>query len=409
MNLKFLPLGSMCTIDDSNLKLVVVGYKINEYDYVAVEYPVGYESVESLRYFNHNQISDLYSYGYKDEVGKNYFVALNEIKSSDFEYDKEERNEIVDENPGFYFDDNGVVVVDTTVPEIIEDIPSINVYGDEFDEENEKDAVDVEILEETTPAFSFDENGVVVEDKTAPVAIEESSTFKFDENGVVIEDATAPVVVEESSAFKFDENGVVIEDATAPVVTEESSTFKFDENGVVIEDKTAPVVVEEPLKPQPLYKFDENGIVIEDTTAPLIPSVSNFQFDENGVVIADATAPTLTETTEGVSEETENQSTMDEVKFNEDGTVSLDEDANSIFSDIEAPGVIGESKEEIVFDTDMAALEIPTKEKIVEAPVSEIVSGEEKTLEPVTELEANPVVEEKKEEKKKRGFFSFGK
>ena len=51
-------------IEDTDLKLVVIGYKAKGYDYVAVDYPIGYETSDSLRYFNHDQIKDLYSFHY---------------------------------------------------------------------------------------------------------------------------------------------------------------------------------------------------------------------------------------------------------------------------------------------------------------------------------------------------------
>ena len=381
MNLKFLPLGSVCLVDNSDLKLVVIGYKLNGYDYVAVDYPIGYENEGSLRYFNHDQIKDLYSYGYKDEQGKNHFVALDdgtpnainsELGDNGFKFDDmgiviadetaaEAPNVVEDNNPGFFFDEKGVVVVDTTAPELIEEIPTVQ--------------------EAVTPV----ETG-----------------FQFDENGVVVADATAPVVVDVpvESGFQFDENGVVVADATAPVVevAPVESGFQFDENGVVVADATALVVEDVPVESG--FQFDENGVVVADATAPLIPSVNNFQFDENGVVISD----------NGVTEESLASSPVESedaaINFNEDGTVTLDEEDNSIFGEVEAPGVVEEHKDEVVFEEkveeESANFDIP-------APETAIVPEEDTSVAAFeTTTEETPVVE-KKEEKKKKGFFNFGK
>ena len=233
MNLKFLPLGSVCLVDGADLKLVVIGYKANGYDYIAVDYPIGYENEGSLRYFNHDQIKDLYSYGYKDEFGQTHFVSLNDgtPAAADVEI----------EGSGFAFDDMGIVVEDTTAPLIFE-APVV-----------EEEPIYSPIVEET------------------PVAVENPG-FHFDENGVVIVDETAPAIEEAPVEEKVE--------TVAPVET----AYKFDENGFVIEDKAA---AEIPSVNN--FQFDENGVVIADATAPEVPVANNFQFDENGVVVEDMT------------------------------------------------------------------------------------------------------------------------
>ena len=279
MNLKFLPLGSVCLVDNSDLKLVVIGYKLNGYDYVAVDYPSGYENESSLRYFNHDQIKDLYSYGYKDEMGKNHFVSLDDGTPNAV-------NSELSDN-GFKFDDVGIVIADETATEV----PVVET--------------------DNNPGFFFDENGVVVVDTTA---------------------------------------------------TEEIEVTPVENN----------------------FQFDENGIVVADATAPLIPSVNNFQFDENGIVISD----------NGMTEEAPVSTTIE------------NNNVNSIFSEVEAPGVIEEHKEEVVFEEkveeEKANFDIP-------APETVNVPEEDNSIATFEETKEETPVVEKKEEKKKRGFFNFGK
>ena len=170
----------------------------------------------------------------------------------------------------------------------------------------------------------------------------------------------------------------MVADATAPEIPVENN-FQFDENGVVVADATAPEI---PVENN--FQFDENGIVVADATAPLIPSVNNFQFDENGIVISD----------NGMTEEAPVSTTIE------------NNNVNSIFSEVEAPGVIEEHKEEVVFEEkveeEKANFDIP-------APETVNVPEEDNSIATFEETKEETPVVEKKEEKKKRGFFNFGK
>lgn len=371
MNLKFLPLGSVCQVDNNDLKLVVIGYKMNGYDYVAVDYPNGYENESSLRYFNHNQIKDLYSYGYKDEIGKNHFVSLNDGTPNAVNSELEDN--------GFTFDDMGIVVKDETAVEI----PMVE--------------------EEVNPGFYFDENGVVVVDTTAPEILdtpmtnvqtsEEKNNFEFDENGVVVTDTTAPLIPSVNN-FQFDENGVVVGE---PQTLEEQPKYQFDESGVVVGEPQTP-------KEQPKYRFDENGVVVEDLTSTLEQPTTQLEEEVVEEKVVDTGSITLVDPFSIAEEEPT-------INFNEDGTVAVDEDTQSIFGEIEAPGTIDEPKEEMTFDEKIE--EETSNFDIPEETVSSVPAEDEAmaTFDTASEQpqEEQPVEEPKKEEKKKRGFFNFGR
>lgn len=410
MNLKFLPLGSVCTLDNDGSKLVIIGYKLNEHDYVAVDYPAGYTNANNVRYFNHDQISELYSYGYKDETGKIHLASLDDGTPNAVLPSNDDQVTTAN-NFGFFFDENGVVVVDTTAQE--------------------------------TPE---------------PVPVAAGGGFVFDENGVIIADVNAEKQ-EESAPLETAENNTAVSEEVAPV----SNNYKFDENGVVVSDKTAPATN--------AFQFDENGVVTVDETAPLIPSVNNFQFDENGVVIVDNTAkeinateevatdvettpvieqvevnedvanevpeevaiinPEITPADESVEEIEEapiDEEETDTITFNDDGTVSVaDDDENSIFGDI--PGLssdelepVGEAldlTDDVVYaplsddimlssnPSDEVSFDIPDPEEaVVPSDPAELDTFEDENDEKPEEIE---IVEEVKPEKKKRGFFNFGR
>ena len=394
MNLKILPLGSVCLVDGADLKLVVIGYKSNGYDYVAVDYPVGYENEGSLRYFNHEQIKDLYSYGYKDEFGQTHFVSLNDGTPSAANVELE--------SSGFTFDDIGIVVEDTTAPLIYEE----PIFSPEIEEDNViySPEVEEETVANNNAGFHFDENGVVIVDETAiePEVVETTevveetvapveSMYKFDENGFVVEDTTAAEIPSVNN-FQFDENGVVIADATAPEVPNSMGSYKFDENGFVVEDATAPMSEEfvaeevttkeesqeEVINPEMSFQFDENGMVVLDTTTPVEESVEN-------------TTDTLFEDVE-IPDEVEVQPEVSNEANLEVGTLSTEED-KSIFEEMNFTDEVKTVDEVVNFD-------IPVLEN-VEIPEEDASLA---TFDTKEEAEEN-----KKEEKKKRGFFNFGK
>ena len=97
MNLKFLPIGTVCLVENISKKQMIIGYSKSGYDYVAVEYPKGFENDNKLNYFNHNQVYELYSLGYKNEESRIFngtLVSLQKVKL-------EEEEETIEELPTF--------------------------------------------------------------------------------------------------------------------------------------------------------------------------------------------------------------------------------------------------------------------------------------------------------------------
>ena len=124
MNLKFLPIGTVCLVENVNKKQMIIGYSKSGYDYVAVEYPKGFESDNKLSYFNHGQVQELYSLGYKNEESRIFNGTLISVQTveSDDDSDAAEgitptSNLTVEEIPvisnPFQFDDNGIVISDS--------------------------------------------------------------------------------------------------------------------------------------------------------------------------------------------------------------------------------------------------------------------------------------------------------
>jgi len=176
MNLKFLPVGSVCLVEGVNKKQMIIGYLKSGYDYVAVEYPKGFETDNKLSYFNHEQVKELYSLGYKNEESRIYTGTLvsSNMNSSVSDEDELEEKAITptSEIEELKFDENGVVVSD----------------GEST-------------LEEVQPLtnLQFDENGVVISDGESTLEKQEDkkteTKLQFDENGVTILDDAATIDV----------------------------------------------------------------------------------------------------------------------------------------------------------------------------------------------------------------------
>ncbi len=471
MELKFLPLGSVCVVKNLNKKQVVIGYENREYDYIGVSFPNGFRDDQDVNYFNHNDIIELYSYGYKDEESKIYVSSLP-LKSIDAKVEvdnKTELEEIVDvvlspnANAGYLFDENGVVVADKLASEVVapqkagfsydengvvigdkkETLPSSNY---QFDENgvvigDKKEAVDVVLSPNANAGYLFDENGVVVADKLASeVVAPQKTSFSYDENGVVIGDKKETLP---SSNYQFDENGVVIGDkkeAVDVVLSPNANAgYLFDENGVVVADKLASEVVA-PQKAS--FSYDENGVVADEEEAPIVEENVDVKFDENGMVILedenltskDVEIPIVVnesvvistgEPVEAIEEApiAEEEET-DDITFNDDEPLNDDE---SIFGDI--PGLssdelepVGEAldlTDDVVYaplsddimlssnPSDEVSFDIPDPEEaVVPSDPAELDTFEDENDEKPEEIE---IVEEVKPEKKKRGFFNFGR
>ena len=438
MNLKFLPLGSVCTLDNDGSKLVIIGYKLNEHDYVAVDYPAGYTNANNVRYFNHDQISELYSYGYKDETGKIHLASLDDGTPNAVLPSNDDQVTTAN-NFGFFFDENGVVVVDTTAQETPEPVPVAAGGGFAFDENGVIIAdVNAEKQEESAPLETA-ENNTAVSEEVAPA----SNNYKFDENGVVVSDKAAPA----TNAFQFDENGVVTVDETAPLIPSVNN-FQFDENGVVIVDNTAkeinateevatdvettPVIEQVKVNEDVANEVPEEVAIINPEITPIAEQqeaseeAANEVSEEVAIINPEITP--ADESVEEIEEAPIDEEETDTITFNDDGTVSVaDDDENSIFGDI--PGLssdelepVGEAldlTDDVVYaplsddimlssnPSDEVSFDIPDPEEaVVPSDPAELDTFEDENDEKPEEIE---IVEEVKPEKKKRGFFNFGR
>ncbi len=214
MEEKYLPIGTVCTIKNSNKKVMIMSYFSIEYnnsavmyDYKGCVYPEGLLLPSQAVSFNHDDIVSVDFLGYKN----NDFEVFNNNLNRKNETAPVETDQAVIKN--FQFDENGVVIFDPTVPqkETVEPI------------KEEKIENPFQVTETVTKEANT-ENNVF------------NGKYKFDENGVVIEDNNVTTNTN-ASAYTFDENGFVVSDNTVAKKEETPSTdtkYKFDENGVVI-------------------------------------------------------------------------------------------------------------------------------------------------------------------------------
>jgi len=216
MNNKYLPIGSVCNINNDSELLMIVGFKKNGKDYEGLHFPEGTNSTKENVYFNHDEINELYALGYKNADSKSFSKELLDGSNTyTFTVETSSSNaSIVDK---YFFDENGVIVSDNSVQTKSEENNSI------FNK------------------YEFDENGVIISDNSISSNTEENNDnifnkYVFDENGVVIAEnrpAVEPTKVEDIPTFgeiEFDSNGVVVSSNDK----KPTSRFEFDENGIIV-------------------------------------------------------------------------------------------------------------------------------------------------------------------------------
>ncbi len=280
MNLKFLPIGTVCLVENVNKKQMIIGYSKSGYDYVAVEYPKGFESDNKLSYFNHGQVQELYSLGYKNEESRIFNGTLISVQTveSDDDSDAAEgitptSNLTVEEIPvisnPFQFDDNGIVISDSN-----------------------EEILDVQEKEQEKSALAFDESGIVVSDGYEENPI--PTQIQFDENGIVVADLLSEKEVLEEQKNRendltFDDNGIVISDGNEEFsnvqeneIPKEESSLTFDENGIVMSDgieSTSPLeeIPEEDNTPMAISDLTEEASVNKDTTIDVSDVVKQIE------------------------------------------------------------------------------------------------------------------------------------
>ena len=280
MNLKFLPIGTVCLVENVSKKQMIIGYSKSGYDYVAVEYPKGFESDNKLSYFNHGQVQELYSLGYKNEESRIFNGTLISVQAVEVDDDSDTEEGIapkpnltVEEIPvisnSFQFDDNGIVISDGN-----EEISNV--------QENEQEK----------SSLVFDESGIVVSD-----GYEENSVptqIQFDENGIVVADLLSEKEVveepkKEGNDLTFDENGIVISDGNEEIsnvqeneISKEESLLVFDESGIVISDGKESITPLEEISEEenatiPTSEATEEVSVNKDTTIDVSDVVKQIE------------------------------------------------------------------------------------------------------------------------------------
>jgi len=70
---KYLPIGTVIEVDNSDLRLIIVGYGAKDsetgerFDYIGYPFPNGFVSVKATALFNKDRIGKILCNGYKDE------------------------------------------------------------------------------------------------------------------------------------------------------------------------------------------------------------------------------------------------------------------------------------------------------------------------------------------------------
>ena len=253
MQLRYLPIGSVCSIDNSNNKYMVIGYKKNDFDFVSVLYPDGFLDKDNLIYFNEGQITEIYSLGYKDEYGIMYSKKINieekpvvEIQSGDG----------VEEDKSVF---EGTYEIDEDVPELTNEIV----------EESDNKPVDVDELVQNEATNTQDEMTIIKND----------SPYIFNSEGLVVaikpEEKKEETKEESVSPYVFDENGTIIAvnmpstESKEQEQVQSTSPYVFDENGTIIAVNEPTTETQQEVQEQqvekvenPKYKFDENGFLV---------------------------------------------------------------------------------------------------------------------------------------------------
>lgn len=267
---KYLPLGSIVKLKNSDKKLMIIGYysleynnSVKIYDYEGCSYPEGMLLKNNSYSFNHSDIASVVFLGYLDtaynKLNANLLDQLNE-KTEDLEKPSSFVN--------LKFDKNGVVVYDEISPvkkdaEVVDEL-----YENPFSKENIKqNKSEIPLVD-----IKLDSLSSVKDDKALKDTKEIESKFKFtfDANGVVTGEVPTEEKVAEEPAkanpeliYEFDENGDVtgIKGEEKEKVETPRTVYSFDSEGRVISegDKKAEVTEEFEI---PHYKFDENGIII---------------------------------------------------------------------------------------------------------------------------------------------------
>jgi len=274
---KYLPLGTVVSLNSNDSKIMIIGYYSVEYqnvvkiyDYVGCKYPEGLLLKNSLISFNHSDIINVDALGY---VSDSFKVLNNNLNGQ-----QNSNQEKMDTNNVFVnvkFDENGVVVYEELSN--VKKSPEITVNPIAVQNPFVKTETGNESLKATKPTinnnFKFDENGIVIQDDTVKddlKKIESNFKFVFDENGIVIGEETTKANPEAKAVpetkYQFSSNGVVIGEEHANEKKSSGVEYKFSNDGVVLEETALemPKLKDGEKDKKPVYQFDANGIVINE-------------------------------------------------------------------------------------------------------------------------------------------------
>lgn len=199
---KYLPIGTICTIDSTNRKYAIAGYfsleynsSVKMYDYIGIPYPEGLLLHNKVLSFNHEDILKVDFLGYSNE---SYELFNRKITEQTTEVDS--LNQDNDLHYNFTFDENGVVIYEyqteaenekNNLNKFLKPDSLENPFNKKYDFSNrtEESENSWSIFEK----YEFDENGNVVSeeliDQQEPEYETDNQTeeeYEFDENGVLV-------------------------------------------------------------------------------------------------------------------------------------------------------------------------------------------------------------------------------
>lgn len=90
MEKKYLPIGSVVLLENSNKRVMIVGFAAKTkdqeskiYDYVGCIFPEGVILPNQNLFFNHNMIKKIFFIGYTDEEDTKFKIELNQIMNNE--------------------------------------------------------------------------------------------------------------------------------------------------------------------------------------------------------------------------------------------------------------------------------------------------------------------------------------
>lgn len=181
-----MPLGTICSVNGNNKKVMIIGYLYNDfknglktYDYLGVPFPEGFMLPNRLITFNKSDVSNVEFTGYQDEEYKKFDNLLNASLNKNSDDVIFIKDPILEKRPpktNYIFNKDGLVIgqeqVEVSNPfddyETLYSEAKNNInsnWSDIFDNKNFEDKKSASENEEKKVAatkYIFDENGIVV-------------------------------------------------------------------------------------------------------------------------------------------------------------------------------------------------------------------------------------------------------